>query len=258
MKIEFLNKTQAREYFKEMDEYALNLKKSDLRVMGFNSREEYFKSFKSNFINFNILDKIKYRHYLKKVSHLKITVKLIKIKETHDMDLFQTRKEAIIVPNLSKANDSLMVHEVFHIISRKFDFSKLYNVLGFKKCNEEFIKDHGLLTNPDCVKNNYSINLKVFDKETKKENEKECIPYLSFPFFKKVKLVGEDKTYHISETNFQELFPLTSYLSHPEEICAEHFAFKFTGKPISSFILDYENKPFFNELDNLMKIYNII
>lgn len=244
MKIEFLNKKQANEYFKEMDEYALNLKKTDLKIMGFKNKEEYFENFKKNFMNFNILDKIKYRYYLKKVSHLNITVKLIKIKKTHDVDLFQTRKEAIIIPNISKANDSLMVHEVFHIISRKFDFSKLYKILGFKKCNEEFINDNGLLTNPDCVKNNYSINLKVFDNETKKENEKECIPYLAIPFAKKVKIVGEDKTYNVRETNFQELFPLTSYLSHPEEICAEHFAFKFTGKPIDTFVLDYKNEPF--------------
>ena len=252
MKIEFLTKEQAREYFNEMDEYALNLKKTDLQIMNFNSKEEYFESFKDNFLDFTNEDKEKYKEYLNSVVHLNLSVKLIKIKKTHNLDLFQTRKESIIIPTNAVENDSLLVHEVFHIMSRKYDFSSLYNILGFKKYKEEKINDDNQVTNPDCVKNDYSIKLKINNEE------KECIPYLAMPFLKRVKVVGEDNTYDVGKTNFQELFPLTQYLAHPEEICAEHFAFKFTGSPLLVNDLNYKNELFFNELESLMKKYNII
>ena len=252
MKIEFLTKEKAQDYFKEMDEYAINLKNNDLQIMGYQTKEEYFEDFKSNFQNFSILEKIKYKRLLKKVKHINITIKLIKIKATHKLDLTQTRKNAIILPDNTKKTESLLVHEVFHILSRNHDFSDLYKLLGFKKCIPETINDPNSIINPDCVLNNYYINLKINNEN------KDIIPYLAVPFSRKLKVKGKEEYYDVRDSNFQEIIELTSYLSHPEEICAEHFSFYYTGASLYTNNKNYNNKIFFDKMEELMKKYQLI
>jgi hypothetical protein len=252
MKIEFLNKKEAQDYFKEMDEYAIHLKENDLEIMGFQTKEEYFQNFKSNFTNFSSLEKIKYKRLLNKVKHINITIKLIKIKSTHILDITQTRKNAIILPDKTKKTESLLVHEVFHILSRNYDFSELYKLIGFKKCSPENISDPNSVINPDCVLNNYYINLKINNEN------KDVIPYLAIPFDMKLKVKGKEEYYHVRNSNFQEVIDLTSYLSHPEEICAEHFSFYYTGTSIYTNNKNYQNKMFFDKMKELMRKYDLI
>ena len=99
--------------------------------------------------------------------------------------------------------------------------------------------------------NNYYIELNVHGEKHK------AIPYLAIPYFKKFQIKDRKEFYFVGESNFQDLIPLTQYLSHPEEICAEHFAFYFTGRCITN-NKSTINSEFNTKLEELLKEYDII
>lgn len=224
MKINFLEKTVAKNYFKDPDDYASKLNNNNLKIIGVKSNQEYHKLFIDSFQDFSEEEKTFYKNSLKALDYLNIEINLVKTSNAHSLDIIQTRKEVIVVPNGTPPSPVLFCHEVFHILSRKHGMSDLYSLFGFEKCQEEKINDPEFILNPDCTTHNYKIKITAKDI-----GEFEGIPYLVMPFETKLKVCGEELYIKAPETNLREKAPLTSYLSHPEEVCAEYFTFIHTG-----------------------------
>ena len=144
--------------------------------------------------------------------------------------------------------ENVLIHELFHVLSRNNPEmqEKIYNSLGFHKCNEVAYPD-GIyrISNPDAPFNNYYIEVETPDGlvdamlilySTK--------PYEGGSFFRYAKLglmvvegSDENKTPLIinglpliltldAVSNFYEQVGRnTGYIIHPEEVSADHFEF---------------------------------
>lgn len=168
-----------------------------------------------------------------------------------------TRHNCIILPSnysidslsrgLNCINKDLLVHEIFHIISRSNVLlkDKLYKIFGFNK-KDNFYHDNFII-NPDCPEYNYSIILKNINKNISFE----AILNLNYDEKKKKlewnKIFNREDNSFIDkkETNINELIRDTDYVIHPEEICAEYFR-KITIDGLNNDI----SKRFINEFNN--------
>jgi hypothetical protein len=157
------------------------------------------------------------------------------------------------VPSV-KAQMPIMLHEIFHILSRyNDDFrDKMYALIGFEKFEEslvlpKYVQDR-LLTNPDGARRDYAINLKNDKGEiqralplilTKRERYDESMPsffsYLNFDLFPLIKIAKNQVTLGLNQKGESSLslehnadfFKLikdnTQYIIHPDEILADNF-----------------------------------
>ena len=166
-----------------------------------------------------------------------LDVDLVRTNGQDSFDLPYTRSNTIYLPKnedkkqkLGHINSHLIVHEVFHIISRKYPQIRniLYYLMGFKLLNKPFDIERfvpSYVINPDALEYNHYIKV-LYNKNT----------YKAFPviFFKKNKfkwqylvLLDEEENFiklvDRSKTTFEYIKYNTGYLSHPEEICAENF-----------------------------------
>ena len=188
-------------------------------------------------------------------------IELLKTKTNHyGSDVYYTREDAIVLPEnifevpSLKEQMPIMLHEIFHILSRyNDDFrNKMYALIGFEKYEEDlvlpkYVQDR-LLTNPDGIRRDYAINLKNDKGEiqravplilTKKERYDETMPtffaYLHFDLFPLVKISDNQVTLGINQKGESSLsiahnadfFKLikdnTQYIIHPDEILADNF-----------------------------------
>jgi len=151
------------------------------------------------------------------------------------------------------ANQKLLAHELFHVISRANPRlrDKLYAIIGFKKCNETTLPGEWgrrKITNPDGPINDHFIELRAGDRgvlaipvllsrsETyDAKGGGEFFQYLQFRFL----LVKETKPGHVElafennapklldkkeASNFSEqIGQNTNYIIHPDEILADNF-----------------------------------
>jgi hypothetical protein len=144
----------------------------------------------------------------------------------------------------------LVAHELFHVYSR-FNEKKrdeIYKIFSFKKCNRintaAALKNR-MITNPDCPFIEHYITLDVDSKPTdmvlqlyskKDYNESYSFgDYINLGLLqveensgqkKPVMKNGEGVIYELDKVPdlFQHIGSNTSYILHPEEISAEHFA----------------------------------
>ncbi|MFT4534204.1 MAG: hypothetical protein ACJA1A_003096 [Saprospiraceae bacterium] len=188
-------------------------------------------------------------------------IELLKTKTNHyGPDVYYTREDAIILPeNIFEAPSvkvqmPIMLHEIFHILSRyNDDFrDKMYALIGFEKFEEDlvipkYLQDR-LLTNPDGIRRDYAINLKNDQGEiqravplilTKRERYDESMPtffsYLNFDLFPLIKITENQVTLGLKNKGESSLslehnadfFNLikdnTQYIIHPDEILADNF-----------------------------------
>lgn len=187
------------------------------------------------------------------------SIKLIKVKTGHyGNDVYYTRGRNILIPeNIFPLKEPeyqlpVMIHEVFHILSRYSPELRkdLYGMIGFSK-SEKPIKLNSsleklLLTNPDGVSYQYTIDLDNEGKTVKaiplitskfdqfKSDQPKFFDYLNFDLYSL-----DDRGDHYvakSTTKGQTLMPLTStptfftkikdntqYIIHPDEIMADNF-----------------------------------
>ena len=186
-------------------------------------------------------------------------VRLIKVKTGHyGKDVYYTRGKNILIPeNIFPLNDidtqiPVMIHELFHVISRYNPQLKgdLYAMIGFTKTDKPVRLNAALsqilLTNPDGVSFLYSIDLdrngetiKAIPLITSKfttfrPDQPMFFDYLNFDLYNL-----EDKgAYYManSTTTGKTLVPLhstpsfftkikdnTQYIIHPDEIIADNF-----------------------------------
>ena len=250
MKLNFLSKKQAKDLFKEADSYARGLPLSNLKMINpvDPTLAGYQKIFLDSFTNFTkgeiseILEMAEAH-----LSMLALEINLVKTKKTHALDITQTRNNSILIAR-GGIDSSTFVHEVYHILSRHNPelTPKLAGLLGFKVVSPQVIKYPSFILNPDAELCNYSKEVEVRDGQ-----KIIVVPFMKIWGQVGLKLLNEEIYYDEYDTNYRKLIPNTSYIAHPEEICAEHFALTITKKCIfQSERLDM------NVLDTFKKVLN--
>lgn len=186
-------------------------------------------------------------------------LRFIKIKTGHyGGDVFYTRGRNICIPeNIFPLKDSsrylpVMIHEVFHVISRYNPALRddLYSMIGFERSPKPIKASDKLsewtLTNPDGVAHKHFLRVKAKDSTylivpaitAKLKNFRPSQPaffdYLAFDLYK---LTAHPSYYEItSDTLGKTTLPMeasagffdaikdnTQYIIHPEEIMADNF-----------------------------------
>ena len=195
-------------------------------------------------------------------------INLIKLKATsYGPGVFYTREEGIYIPTDMLVQDdltelsSVMLHEIFHIMSRyNEDFRQdCYALIGFEKVEgdlelPQILKDR-LLLNPDGIDMGYSIQL----SEENKQEEVKAVPiiysnnenflegrsaffgYIQFDLFRldqssggNVVVIQEPLGPEVPDAFYPSFFSQikdnTQYIIHPDEIMADNFMFAIFGK----------------------------
>ena len=228
MKITFLTAEEAQEYFKEPDEYAKRLPLSNLKMIDPRNPtlDNYMNIFRKSFKNFSPSDKKNIENYASFLEDLNIEVKLVATKQSHSLDITQTRKDVIVVAG-GRIGYSTFVHEVYHIISRKYPgiTPTLASWFGFQQIKPVEVEDEFHILNPDSVLNEYEISLVDPDSGDRIN----AVPYMIMGLRPKL----QDKNGKSLDEKWIQIYkqyiPHTSYVAQPEEICAEYFAKLFAG-----------------------------
>lgn len=164
-----------------------------------------------------------------------------------------TRGNIIVLPNficstfnLFLYNKHLIVHELFHILTRSFPELRndLYHSIGFVNAGREIISNQylpSMIINPDALHFNWFRDVEHKGKIIKIIPVLVKLNHLSSSSIKELvisafgrpicKLLVLDSKGHptgkllaIKETNYESYYrTISSYMIHPEEICAELF-----------------------------------
>ena len=188
-------------------------------------------------------------------------INLLKTKLNHyGPEVYYTREEGIIMPldifkeKNVKIQTSVMLHEIFHILSRYNPElrHKLYDLIGFEKLDGELRLPNEvankILTNPDAVSRSYVIDL--VDQEgthqiamplltSPKERYDTSMPsffaYLQFDLYPLIQISDNEYTLGLNNEGksalsvehhgdfFTQIKDNTQYIIHPEEIMADNF-----------------------------------
>ena len=256
--------------FLSIADMSIQMKKSDMPESGGESKELYQAMLKDEMSEFKPEEKafmqevfISAKKAIDKLNPKLYpdNIELIKTKTNHfGPSVYYTREDAIILPDnifeapSVKTQMPIMLHEIFHILSRyNDDFrDKMYALIGFEKFEEDlvlpkYIQDR-LLSNPDGMRKDYAINLKNDKGEvqralplilTKKERYDESMPtffaYLNFDLFPLIKITENQVTLGINQKGesslsfghnadfFELIKDNTQYIIHPDEILADNF-----------------------------------
>lgn len=254
-KLQFATPKKASELLSIRDDYLANLTLFDLESKTRNlkpSVENYVKlasqsvsTWTESEIEDITTDLIEINHRLEALD-----IKLVYPKEIHmikssvdeESNAHGYTRKNFIVLNENYISKNLIIHELWHVISRynPDKANEIYKSLGFVE-NEaiEFpiaLKEQ-IITNPDATNLNYTI------KVTHNDIEKDAVlliysdrPYTGGKFFEYLKLglffpnhTNEPFTFdQIASLNevegfFEKVGTNTDYLLHVEEITAEHF-----------------------------------
>lgn len=155
---------------------------------------------------------------------------------TDNIGLPYTKGTAMICPvdynypgPLNHLNPHLIIHEIWHILSRKYPELRksTYQAIGFKESKQgglpvEQIDDYFI--NPDAISHDYYFPMYDEDGNEEEYETFAAIAGGTYPFLIKVK-DGEiiEKEFVNKNLTFVKAFRNVGYLSHAEEICAEHF-----------------------------------
>lgn len=177
--------------------------------------------------------------------------------------------------NLSdKDFEDVFIHELFHVLSRNNPElqEKVYNSLGFKKCNEvPYPEQIHRISNPDAPFNNYYITVGSEDGPVDAMlilySDKE---YEGGSFFRYAKLAlmvvegdnqnrkpvlkdGKPVILELSDvTNFfEQVGRNTGYIIHAEELSADHFVILLNNEPAKDQQLIDDLKKLLLEAENL-------
>ena len=186
-------------------------------------------------------------------------LRFIKIKTGHyGNDVFYTRGRNICIPeNIFSMKDSsrylpVMIHEVFHVISRYNPSLRndLYRLIGFEVSSKPIIPSNGLkdwmLTNPDGVVHRHFLEVRASDSiyrivpvitaklKSFKPSQPAFFDYLSFDLYtlkenpSSFEIISDEtgKTTLPLEAStgfFNAIKDNTQYIIHPEEIMADNF-----------------------------------
>lgn len=177
--------------------------------------------------------------------------------EPYGAQIYFTRNNAIFIPESeakhaeSAALHEILLHELFHLISRNHPTFRedLYALANFSPAPTNLLLDSlqhlSILINPDAPNYDYVLNyenkqyLPVLFAKEEAENFDEALDYAFFEVAKLTKDSSMEVVHQVIPKRLAD-FKIpeateanTSYLIHPEEILAEHFALLFLAKPES-------------------------
>lgn len=167
------------------------------------------------------------------------TINIIFTNGQDNINLPYTKGKAIILPmrNIGINHYSLIIHEIWHIISRNNKKIRLdaYKSIGWKY--KENLLDKVIITNefinpdachhdhyiriPDVLGNYYNVTPIMLNS---------CFDEYFIIFNDSLKFLKIDRMSNF--TSYKKLWKNTSYNNHPEEICAEHFMLLLTNSNI--------------------------
>jgi hypothetical protein len=252
MNITFLSRAEAQNKFSVPDEYARSLPAGNLSLVNSANPtiDGYQQVFLDSFADFSAAEQSRIVSDMKILDFLNIDIKVAKTRGSHSLDIPHTRDDVILITG-GRLSQPVLVHEVYHIISRKFpEFTdRLSKIWNFKKVRPYKINDEDFTLNPDAMASDYAIAV------TRDGKKFDAIPYIGRGFQTFLKPVGRESVVRCWDTNYQSLVENTSYLAHPEEICAEHFAIILTRgcvSPRTPYNVDVLAK-FRSEIIDLMK-----
>jgi len=180
-------------------------------------------------------------------------IKLVKIKLDHyGPDVYYTRGKVIFLPKNSlkgrstKGQINIMLHEVWHIISRYYPSLKdeAYKLIGFNKFNHEIKYDsllsERLLINPDGVNIDHCIDLGngitalPVVRSSRNQYDPTNSDFFNYIYFD---LYAVDASGNVLTNNnggstipaeqnvvfFEKIKDNTQYIIHPDEIIADNF-----------------------------------
>jgi hypothetical protein len=185
--------------------------------------------------------------------NLPATIQLIKTagKEEFEAEGYTRGNRIVLYTNeRQQITTHLVAHELFHVYSRFNERKRdeIYKIFGFKKCNRintSIAMKNKVITNPDCPFIEHYITLNVDGKPadmvlqlySKKDyNENFTLgDYMNLGLLqvegnaeqkKPVIKNGSGVVYELEQVPdlFKHIGSNTSYILHPEEISAEHFA----------------------------------
>ena len=238
-----------------------------------NSKKAYRKRLKKEVIKFSQKDKFKISPILyeieNKLGRLNSKYKLPKLAlikskgKIYGPNTFYTRENSIIIPqaeieNLNESNFSdIMLHEVFHILSRYNPElkKKLYTVIGFNPLTAPLIIEENfnkrILLNPDGINFNYEMSIKTKEESynvvpiiySKTDNPATINSYFENLEFDLFPIRAKEGNWHLvtpeeaanldlkSHPNFYaQIGRNTKYIIHPDEILADNFILMINNK----------------------------
>ena len=259
----FLNKTDAFDVLSKDDDFLRSLNKENLKFYilgeGFTldpreySVDDYKAIVKLACRDFPEKKKEKVRFVLDKVNVIwenngfpDLEVRFIETDGTEAFGLPYTRGNCVILPvNLKNKGSSildflnagLVIHEIFHVLSRAYPEIKttLYSFFGFEPTS--VLDFDGFLINPDAPLYNQKINLLNKDQVPfygmlNLHIKTKGGVYTSLEW-KKILNLQTKKYVKFEDTNLAQIIgPNTQYIIHPEEICAEHFRLVFANQSV--------------------------
>lgn len=246
----------AKQFMMTLDQFTSEMNESNIKFVNknLNSKKEYLEHLGKSVLYFNDNEIKKIDKFMDQINKrlleidLKINLNIgfIKTNGTDSFDLPYTRGNNIILPSKDNLvpskwlNLGLIIHEVFHILTRlNPDIrNELYKVVGFYKHSTEIItnQEPGMIINPDaltfghyakCNRNNQQINVLPLIMVSKDGNDMEWVKLMVLDG----NITRTNEIISIKDTNFLDIYGhASSYVSHPEEICAESFRNLFIKK----------------------------
>lgn len=175
---------------------------------------------------------------------LNIDMKIIYTDGTDNVGMPYTKGEAMVMPSnyhyppseLSYFNPHLIVHELWHILSRKYpDLRKsAYKAIGFKESSTSLFEKEqtkgaeetlsSYFVNPDAIFHDH-----YFEDVNQNEEKIEAYPIFvwkggiapAIAYVKNDIVIGVDQL--ANNHDYVMTYSNVGYNTHPEEICAEHF-----------------------------------
>lgn len=271
-------------YFDEitLTDISLQMKKSDVSEDRKTAVEAYKSFLQSEMLDFSEEDKAfmnevfkKAKTYIDKINPKLYPekIELYKTKTNHyGENVYYTRERGIIVPaNIFKEKDvkaamPIMLHEIFHILSRYYvDFrNKMYGLIGFEKYEEDLLIQKSIsdliMSNPDGMRRDYAIRLEdnqgkeqlavpilVSTKSRYTPDMPSFFNYMQFDLYPIDKISKSQVTLGIKGDGssalstvhnadfFNKIKDNTQYIIHPDEILADNFMMAVIAKNNGNF-----------------------
>ncbi|RYD55295.1 MAG: hypothetical protein EOP56_16325 [Sphingobacteriales bacterium] len=269
--IELMDSASSAQLLRESDDYTKALTKFDLQGRLMTQEEvteaDYLKFAAGQARSWTEHEKAQFKDAFQMIANyfeanrmtLKLPEKIQMVKSIGDEEFGAegyTRRNFIVLKagGPEAINPGIVSHELFHVYSRfnKETRDKLYDIIGFKPSNPIAYNESigGMsITNPDCPVVEHYITLGKKDLAVILYSLK---PYAGGNVLEEYANVGllelksdgvkkyvkEDKATIYELNKFPELMQKTggntSYVLHPEEVCAEHFAMLVNGKKVKS------------------------
>lgn len=245
----FLNQSQALELLSQKDEYIHRLNYFNLKRHSVASVEEYISKLPEAIFDWSEEQINKCHPCLQAVSKNLIEAGVSLDEEiclilTNGKEMFNleyTRGNAIIFPYASTKElknsksdlfgftETLVTHELFHILSRKYPFIRtpLYQTFGFFELPKDYLRIpyEEQIINPDALEHRWAVEV-LHKKEQRLLKGFPVIREKDWKTFLEITESGRlAEPISAKETTLFEKINknLTTYVSHPEEVAAEYF-----------------------------------